>query len=127
VKHYADWGVAFQWFELSRTEFLNWLNSRHYSLPCFWGCLEKDAVPTRLRGKKGPTPGELRRYEADDLALIPEIEKIMKEENKSVTAAVRTLAEANKIKGIGSLGSRVKRVVALFRRDQVKRSPSDSC
>jgi hypothetical protein len=126
LEHYPDWCVVFLWFELSRTEWVNWLRSRGYSLPCFWGGLKEDTVQTYARGKKGPKPGELRRYEAEDRALFPQIEKIIKEENKSPSAAAKALAEAGKIKGTGSPDSRAKRVVSLYNLERTKRTTSES-
>jgi hypothetical protein len=126
VEHYPSWGAAFQWFRLGRVEFLNWLISRGYSLPRFWGGFNRDLAQVQSRGKKGPKPGELRRYDAEDRALFAPLEKIIKEQNMSASAAAQSLAEAGKIAGTGSHLSRAKRLTALFRRERANGRPSGS-
>jgi hypothetical protein len=71
-------------------------------------------------GKKrfGPEPGTLRRYEAADRKLFPELERIMAEKRKSLSAAAFDLAEADQIDGTGTPQSRAKRLAALYKRDR---------
>jgi hypothetical protein len=131
VEHYPDWRVAFDWFNLSRDEFMKWLTTRGYSLPTFWsgnqaGGAAVGAMTGAAKGRKGPEPGTLRRYEVHDRALFPELEKIMREENKSPTAAALVLANLKKVKGHGAPGSLAKRLAALYtheRRDFPGRDP----
>jgi hypothetical protein len=74
-----------------------------------------DAVRKR---RFGPKPGTLRRYEAADRALFPELERIMAEKQKSLSAATFDLAEADQIDGTGTPQSRAKRLAALYKRDR---------
>jgi hypothetical protein len=64
--------------------------------------------------RPGPDPGELRRYEAADRALFPELEQIMNTQHKSRSAAARVLAEAGKIAGNGTQESVARRLAALY-------------
>ena len=66
----------------------------------------------------GPTPGTLRRYEAADRALYPELERIMAEKQMSRTAAALDLALADRVAGVGTPHSRAKRLAALHKRDR---------
>ena len=66
----------------------------------------------------GPKPGTLRRYEAADRALYPELERIMAEKQKSLSAAAFELAEAGQVKGFGTAQSRARRLAALYKRDR---------
>jgi hypothetical protein len=65
----------------------------------------------------GPKPGTLRRYEAADRALFPELERIMAEKQMSRSAAALELAEAGRVKGRGGPQSRAKRLAALHKRE----------
>jgi len=66
----------------------------------------------------GPEPGTLRRYEAADRALFPEVERIMAEKQMSRTAAALDLALADRVAGVGTPHSRAKRLAALHKRDR---------
>ena len=66
----------------------------------------------------GPKPGTLRRYEAADRALYPELERIMAEKQMSRTAAALDLALADRVAGVGTPHSRAKRLAALHKRDR---------
>ena len=66
----------------------------------------------------GPKPGTLRRYEAADRALFPEVERIMAEKQMSRTAAALDLALADRVAGVGTPHSRAKRLAALHKRDR---------
>lgn len=68
----------------------------------------------RRRRRPGPEPGKLRRFDKSDANLFPELEQIMADQHKSVSAAARVLAEADRIKGIGTRESRAKRLAALY-------------
>jgi hypothetical protein len=74
-----------------------------------------DAVPKR---RFGPEPGTLRRYDDADRKLFPELERIMAEKQKSLSAAAFDLAEADQIDGTGTPQSRAKRLAALYKRDR---------
>lgn len=69
-----------------------------------------------IRGKRkpGPKPGQLRRYEKHDIALIPKIDQIMEQNHLSVTEAIRLLEP--ELKGRGTTASRIKRCVAVYKR-----------
>jgi hypothetical protein len=73
---------------------------------------------TVAKGPFGPEPGKLRRYEAADRALFPELERIMDEQQKSRWAASLDLAQAGKIKGFGTYESLAKRLAALYKRER---------
>jgi hypothetical protein len=75
------------------------------------------ASNTVRKGRPGPEPGTLRRYEAADRQLFPELERIMKEGN-SRSAAALDLVQAKKVKGIGTDQSRAKRLAALYKRER---------
>jgi len=67
------------------------------------------------KSNRGPKPGTLRRYEASDRALFPEIDRLTPPSGQlSPTAAARKLAEEGKVAGTGSLESRAKRIAALY-------------
>ena len=66
----------------------------------------------------GPKPGTLRRYEAADRALFPEVERIMAEKQMSRTAAALDLALADRVAGVGTPHSRATRLAALHKRDR---------
>ena len=66
----------------------------------------------------GPKPGTLRRYEAADRALYPELERIMAEKQMSRTAAALDLALADRVAGVGTPHSRATRLAALHKRDR---------
>jgi hypothetical protein len=68
--------------------------------------------------RPGPEPGTLRRYEAADRALFPELERIMVEKQKSRSAAALELAEADRVKGHGTAQSCAKRLAALHKRER---------
>ena len=73
----------------------------------------------RLRRQHGPIPGTIKRYEAADRALIPQVREIMKRDNLSPTAAATVLADAGKIKGNGTPATRARRLAALYLREAV--------
>jgi hypothetical protein len=68
------------------------------------------------KGRFGPEPGTLRRYDAADRKLFPELERIMAEEKKSRTAAA--LALASRIAGAGTDQSRAMRLARLYKRER---------
>ena len=73
------------------------------------------AVPkAKTKRRPGPKPGKLRRYEAADRALFPELEQIMATRKMSVSRAAFVLAEAGNIEGAGALESRAKRLQQLY-------------
>ena len=76
------------------------------------------ASATVRKRRFGPEPGKLRRYEAGDRALFPELERIMAEKQNSLSAAALELAEAGQVKGPGTALSRSKRLAALYNRDR---------
>jgi hypothetical protein len=74
-------------------------------------------VPPRRR--KGPAPGTVDRYRDVDRKLYPELERIMREEHKSLTAAARQLAEAGQVAGTGTSTkeSRARRLAKRYQDD----------
>jgi hypothetical protein len=74
----------------------------------------RGASDAARKGRFGPEPGTLRRYDAADRKLFPELERIMAEEKKSRTAAA--LALVDQIAGAGTPQSRAKRLAALHKR-----------
>jgi hypothetical protein len=79
-----------------------------------------EASEGRPKGRRGPRPGALDRYADSDRRLFPEIERIMHEEQMSVTAAARKLAEQDRVSGIGISVSRARRLAARFIAEQSK-------
>ena len=71
------------------------------------------------RPRRGPVPGTINRYLQDDLALIPELKRIMRQERVSPTQAARRLVD--RMQGCGSEDSRVRRLVKVFKRQQASR------
>jgi hypothetical protein len=81
------------------------------------GAVEPPA-DAELRRKPGPAPGTLNRYAEPDRALYRELERIMRDEKVSVSAAATRLATEGKVNGIGSTASRGKRLAERYRRDR---------
>jgi hypothetical protein len=69
--------------------------------------------------RRGPAPGAIGRYAADDRALFSEIDRIMKETKKSVTEAVRQLDYKGNVKGRGTSESHIRRVVRLYTKERL--------
>jgi hypothetical protein len=82
-------------------------------------------TPGRMR--RGPAPGALRRYEASDRELFPEIDRIMKTEHVSSSKAALKLAsgEVNgkKVEGDGTPESCAKRLGSLYRAERALNLP----
>jgi hypothetical protein len=74
-----------------------------------------DAAP---KGPFGPERGKLRRYEAADRELFPELEQIMAKKQKSRSAAALDLAQTGRVAGVGTPDSRAKRLAALHKRER---------
>ena len=70
------------------------------------------------RGRRGPEPGTLDRFRDVDRALYRDIERIVRKDRKSVSAAALELAEAGKVKGPGTATSRAKRLATRFKRER---------
>jgi hypothetical protein len=70
--------------------------------------------------RPGPTPGDLRRFEAADRELFPQLEQLMTTRHISLWAAAQALAEEGKIDGVGisTQASRAKRLVKLYGREK---------
>jgi hypothetical protein len=64
--------------------------------------------------RRGPKPGTVDRFGESDQALFPEMERIMREDHKSVHAAALELA--SRIEGAGTEASRAKRLASRYRR-----------
>jgi hypothetical protein len=68
------------------------------------------------RGRRGPAPGSVDRYGQSDRELFPEIERIMREKQITVSAAASELADNNKVDGVGSAKSRAKRLATRYQK-----------
>ena len=74
---------------------------------------------THIPKRRGPERGAVRRYEAGDRALFPEIDMLMKTELiSSSAAAIRLASEKGKVGGAGSPESRAKRLGGLYRAER---------
>jgi hypothetical protein len=79
----------------------------------------KNHVSKRVKGRRGPEPGTLRRYEKADRALFPELKKRMAEGSSCHRAAL-SLADEGSLVGAGTPASRAKRLAALFQRERAE-------
>jgi hypothetical protein len=66
------------------------------------------------RRRKGPAPGTVDRYGPSDRKLYPELERIMRERQKSATAAARQLVEDGYVTGVGAPESRARRLAKRY-------------
>jgi hypothetical protein len=86
------------------------------------GDARRRSTGTGRKGPRGPQPGTLDRYGEADRALFPEIERIQRECNASVTAAALMLAEGKidgkEVPGAGAPLSKAKRLGSLYRRER---------
>jgi hypothetical protein len=64
--------------------------------------------------RRGPKPGEVKRYASADRKLFPAIRRLMRKEQLSLTAATQRLAENRRVAGEGTPASRAKRLSKLF-------------
>jgi hypothetical protein len=102
---------------VKRADFEQWRARRPQKEQEHTPAFEPSATTEEKRKRRrGPEPGTLRRYEEADSKLIPELKQIMVAQHKSSSAAALVLAEANKIAGTGSPGSRAKRLAAHYRK-----------
>jgi hypothetical protein len=73
---------------------------------------------TQRRNRRGPIPGTVRRYEASDRELFPEIERLMQGQHISATEAARRLAQGDiqgrTVAGAGTVDSRARRLACLY-------------
>jgi hypothetical protein len=67
--------------------------------------------------KPGPAKGELKRFDEDDRALFPEVQRLM-DGGKSLTAATQQLADEDLVTGIGTPESRAKRLARAYTRER---------
>jgi hypothetical protein len=74
---------------------------------------------------RGPEKGALRRYLAADRELFPEIKRLIRDEQLSVTGACQQLAQKGKVKGIGSLQSRATRLARAYRAEKLVQTLSN--
>ena len=83
-----------------------------------WPSQSADFHEPRTRvGRRGPAPGTVDRYGESDRGLLSEVKRIMRG-GKTVHAATLELAEAGKIEGTGTSGSRAKRLAERFRKEK---------
>jgi transposase-like protein len=67
------------------------------------------------RGRRGPVPGKIARYQQADEALFPELRRLLNEEHKTLTAATQELAWQGKVGGPATPESKAKRLQRAFR------------
>jgi hypothetical protein len=78
-----------------------------------------DGSTAVARRRRGPALGSLDRYGESDRALFPEIERLVRDEHKSVSAAALELTEKGEVKGTGAPKSVAQRLARRYRnRDQ---------
>ncbi len=92
----------------------DFVGSRHIAIS------EVDLNRLLARPPRGPRAGQLARYREADLALLPELERIMLENWMSATAAALQLAEAQKVAGRGGDHSRAMRLAKVFRNARIR-------
>lgn len=99
----------FEAVQIERLRFEAWINSN---------AIEYPEAPTvgnvQPRKRPGPEPGKLRRYDAADRALFPELERLMKDEGLSKTAAAKKLANEGRITGTSTADSKARRLLKLL-------------
>jgi hypothetical protein len=82
----------------------------------------------RPRKRRGPVAGTVRRYEATDRELFPEIDRMMRDQHISSSEAALRLAtgkvEDEKVEGTGSAESHAKRLGSLYR--AARRNPTET-
>jgi hypothetical protein len=108
-------------------------------VPCEWenvvsAAIERHAEANKTRreavqshARPGPTPGTVRHYDAADIALFPELERLMRE-GHSLSAAALKLADDGKIAGPRTTtpASKAKRLAKLHKLHQSKSRESGS-
>ena len=75
--------------------------------------------------RKGPAPGKLDRFRESDRALYPDLERIMREQHISLTAAARQLADDSRVDGVGRSESRARRLARRYSDDSLKAPLAD--
>jgi len=83
---------------------------------------ESDLSLWPVKPRRGPERGAVARFADGDRRLFEEIERIMREESKSLTEAVRDLDCEGKVKGRGTPESRVRRVTRRYLEERLTRS-----
>jgi hypothetical protein len=76
---------------------------------------EADVKTAAQKRRRGPAPGDVDRYADVDRQLFPELEQIMREERRSVSAAAKKLAEAGRVSGPATVYSKGKRLAERYR------------
>jgi hypothetical protein len=87
-----------------------------HPLECNFEIRERDLDLWPALPRRGPERGKVSRYGDADKFLFREIDRIVKNESKSITEAVRNLEDEGKIKGHGTPESKVRRVSRRFRK-----------
>jgi hypothetical protein len=85
-------------------------------------------LPHASKRRRGPEPGTLKRYAAADRELFPELERIMRTDRVSLSAAAQKLASGEvcgkEVSGNGTPLSHAKRLAELYRRElSIKKPP----
>jgi hypothetical protein len=70
--------------------------------------------------RPGPAPGETDKIARQRRALFSDIDRVLEEEAKSTTEAVRKLAESQELPGSGEPTSRVKQLVRQYNKEKRK-------
>jgi hypothetical protein len=74
--------------------------------------------PGSSRKRKGPAPGTVDRYGKHDRTLYPELNRLMNENNMSLSAAAQQLADNKRIKGTGTPQSLASRLARRYRAER---------
>ena len=107
---------------VTRDEILSLADELGYPRPRFWDpkrrLVETGGEPTdQMRtNKRGPKPGTTG-YGDNDKSLFQEIERMMREQGlRSASEAARELVRTGRVSGTGTPDSKVKRLVANFKK-----------
>jgi len=75
-------------------------------------------VSTPRKSRRGPAPNTVDRYGESDRKLFDELERKVRDERKSLTAAANELAEAGRVEGAGAPQSRGRRLVKRYKAER---------
>jgi hypothetical protein len=81
--------------------------------------MKKKTTKNRSR-RRGPKPGTVKRYVSADRAQFDAIERLMRDEQLSLTAATKKLAESRRVAGTGTSTSRAQRLAKLYTAERLR-------
>jgi hypothetical protein len=83
--------------------------------------MKKKKKKTKNRSRRrGPKPGTVKRYASADRAQFDAIERLMRDEQLSLTAATQKLAESRRVAGTGIPTSRAQRLAKLYKAERLR-------